>query len=587
MNAASAPLIHPPDARVLPAVWKLVMMRFRINWNGFRHAKTGRKIRMIIVWLLILSFAAFIFWLSWLLLGFLHSPDFARYAGVNLESWLDSMPALALSAMFLTMLLTNFGVLLQALYLSGDMDFLLTTPVPIRAVFVSKFLQAVLPNLALIALFGLPLLFGLGVSAAYRAAYYPFVVLLMAALALAAAAISSLLVMLVVRVLPPRRAAEILGFLGALIGFSCSQIGNLVNVFGKDIHISNGRLNMLLWLSRVQWLPLNWAGRGLSDLGSGRWLSGLSLTGASLVFAGFVFWFALVTAERWYYTGWAGMQVVARGRKARTVRPARARASGPDLTGWLPAPVLALVRKDFRTLTRDLRGLSQLISPIVIGLVYSVMLLRGGNEGLPSGSAPALVTESVRLLLAFGSVGLSLFVGWMFLTRLAGMSFSHEGRSYWILKTAPLGPSQLLTAKFLVAYLPTLGLALVLLIVISVLRTFAWTEFLYSLVAIAFCLAGMTGIQLSFGVAGANFKWEDPRRMNAGWMGCLGQIVTIVYLPVSFGLFILPLGVVSLFGQPAALGYGAGLVAGGAVAIACAFLPPWLVRRRVAELGEG
>ena len=92
-----------------------------------------------------------------------------------------------LSALFIGTLLTSFGVLLQALYLSGDMDFLLSTPVPIRAVFIAKLLQAVLPNVALIALFGLPILFGLGISSGYAAVYYPLVVLVMIALALAAA----------------------------------------------------------------------------------------------------------------------------------------------------------------------------------------------------------------------------------------------------------------------------------------------------------------------------------------------------------------------------------------------------------------
>ena len=116
-------------------------------------------------------------------------------------------------------------MLLQALYLSGDMDFLLSSPVPIRAVFVTKLLQAVLPNFGLIALFGLPVLFGLGLAGHYNFLYYPLVLLTMIALALAAAGLSALLVMLVARVFPARRAAEILGFIGAILAFTCSQAG--------------------------------------------------------------------------------------------------------------------------------------------------------------------------------------------------------------------------------------------------------------------------------------------------------------------------------------------------------------------------
>jgi len=42
------------------------------------------------------------------------------------------------------------------------------------------------------------------------------------------------------------------------------------------------------------------------------------------------------------------------------------------------------------------------------------------------------------MILAYGNVGMSLFVGWMVLSRLAGMGFSQEGKSYWLLKTAPV-----------------------------------------------------------------------------------------------------------------------------------------------------
>ena len=70
------------------------------------------------------------------------------------------------------------------LYLSGDMDFLLSKPLPIRAVFVSKLLEAILPNLALMAAFVLPILFGQGAASGYYVFYYPLVVLVLIALAL-------------------------------------------------------------------------------------------------------------------------------------------------------------------------------------------------------------------------------------------------------------------------------------------------------------------------------------------------------------------------------------------------------------------
>ncbi len=590
-TAVSLPSGDSPKERILPIVWNLLLLRLRIMVNSFRHAKLINKIGSIVLGLVVLGFAVFILSMSWMLLGFLRSPELPQYIGLDPQPLLTTIPALILTGLFLGILLTSFGVLLQVLYLSGDMDFLLAAPVPIRAVFIAKLLQAVLPNFALISLFGLPVLFGLGISGGYNFLYYPLVLVVMVVLALAAAGISSLLVMLVVRVLPPRRAAEILGFLGATVGFLCSQLGGLTNSFGEDVNLSGEQVAGTLTQLNSPWMPLNWAGQGLTALGEGRWLTGILLVGLTLGLAAAAFWFALVTAEGWYYSGWAGMQVVERRKKPVQV-PRTAVSERPGLASGLirllPPPVWGILHKDFLTLRRDLRNLSQLISPLILGVIYTLAIFRSGGEPPPGqGEAPAWFMTSLGLMMTYSSVGMSLFVGWMLLSRLAGTGFSQEGKNYWVLKVAPVRTAHLLTAKFLVAYLPSLGMGLVFLFAIAVLQKLPAVAFLYSLVAIVLCLAGMTGILLAFGVAGANFTWDDPRKMNAGGMGCLGQALTMLFLPVSFGLFIVPIGLVEFLHLPLGYGYLAGLLIGGGVAAGCAIFPPWLVRRKVERLGEG
>jgi ABC-2 type transport system permease protein len=591
MNAVhNAGMMAAPDARILPAVGKLLRLRGRIMVNSFRRAKIGGKIGIILLYTLLVGFGVFMFGLSKFLLDAVRSPEVARITGMDFTSVLISIPALILSALFLGTLLTSFGVLLQALYLSGDMDFLVATPVPIRAVFIAKLLQAVIPNFALLALLGLPILFGLGASSGYGPAYYPLVIVVMIALALAAAGLASLLVMLVVKVMSPRRAAEILAFFGALFGFACSQLGNFANIFGKNIHISGTRLAGILVLAQIRWLPLNWAGQGLVELGQNHWVTGLLFLGATLGVAIGIFVFALLTAEQLYYSGWASMQIVARKktiRSARVARTARPNLLGLGIARLLSRPVLGIVQKDYLTLRRDLRNIAGLITPVILGIMYTFSLLRSGGEPPAGrGEAPTWFMDSFRMILAYGNVGMSLFVGWMVLSRLAGMGFSQEGRNYWLLKASPVRPGQLLVAKFLVAYLPAAGMGLVFLLVISAVQGYTAVQFVYGLVTMLMCLAGMAGMLLAFGALGANFTWEDPRKMNAGSMGCLGQVAAMLYLPVAFGAFILPLGLVSALRLPVVYGYLTGLLLGLVVTAFSAYIPLWLVRRKVERLGE-
>ena len=580
------------SARILPAVWKLLSLRVRISLNEFRHAKTGAKIRMVIFVLFILAFAGFIFWLSWLLLSFLRSPDLAQYVDINLPQVLESFPVLILTGMFIGILLTSFGVLLQALYLSGDMDFLLTFPLPIRAVFITKLLQAVLPNLGLVSLFGLPVLFGLGLSGGYNFLYYPLLVLILIALALVAAGLSSLLVMLVARIFPARRVAEVIAFVGGTFALICSQLGNFTRSFTETATISGEQasgLAVMLMKVNTLWLPTNWAGRGLVDIGEGRWLSGILFLTLTFGLCAAGFWFALATAERWYYSGWAGMQVVA--RKKKPARMPQTAASDPATPVWLkrlvPTPVRGIISKDFLVMRRDLRNMSQLVSPLIFGVIYALMLFQSGGEPPPGrGEAPGWFMDSFRTVLTYGSVGISLFVGWTLASRLAGIGFSQEGKNYWILKASPVRTGHLLAAKYLVSYLPTLTLGLLFLIVISILQGFTPVGFAYSLAIVALTLAGLNGILVASGAAGANLNWDDPRKMNAGSMGCLGQILAMIYLPVSFILFVAPLFVVSAFQMPPMYGYLIGLILGMAANLACIILPLMLVRKRVERLGE-
>ncbi|HSB88885.1 MAG TPA: hypothetical protein VLD63_02545 [Anaerolineales bacterium] len=584
MNVSSGGAIAAPALPQPPGLWsatgKLLRLRVRIWANGFRRAGTrGRVLRIVgVLGLAVLMGLAF--YVSRGVLAFLASPDFTAI-GIDAASILDGLPVLVMGGAFLGILLTSFGVLLQSLYLAGDMDFLLSAPIPIRAVFLTKLLQAILPNFALMGLLGMPLLFGLGSIGAYNAAYYPLVVLAMAVLSLAGAGLASLLVMGIVRLFPARRVAEVLGFVGALVSILCSQSGQLANL--GDVS-ANQMARAAQWLARFDtpWSPLAWAGRGVVEIGQGHWLPGLAMLGLTFALSVGVFVVALTAAERLYYSGWASLSVV------RTRRRRMARATAPRVRGgWRSSPVWAIVVKDFTVLRRDLRNLSQMVTPIILGIVYAVFLVRGGGEPPPGrGEAPGWFMEGFRQTLSYGDVAIAMFVGWILLSRLAAVAFSQEGRSYWIIKTAPVNPNRLIAAKFLSAFLPATALGWVFVLALSILRPASLAHIAFSLVVIGSCYAAATGLHLAFGIVGAVFDWEDPRQMQRSAAGCLSMLASTVGVGVCLVFFFGPVVGGAFLGLSPVLAQGIGLVLGVAVSAVCAVGPLMLVRRRVPRLGE-
>jgi len=241
-------------------------------------------------------------------------------------------------------------------------------------------------------------------------------------------------------------------------------------------------------------------------------------------------------------------------------------------------------------LRRDLRNLSQLVTPLVLGVVYALMVLRsGGLASAEQGNGPAWLAEGMRNAAAYARIGVSLSVGWTLLARLAAMGFSQEGKNYWLLKVAPVSSGQLLAAKFLAAYLPALllGWAFVGALALAQCGGPDLSSLWFSLAVVGLCLAAMAGIYLAFGVSAARMDWEDPRQMVSGVAGCLGALATGLATVVGLALFAVPQIGLALLGWPTLAGQVLGLLVGGAFSLACALVLPWWVRGRVARLGEG
>ena len=582
MTAAS------PGSNLTSSVWKLLRLRAVIFISGFRRARLRNKIGMVVVGLVLLAIlvAAFVF--SFLILNALRSPQLAQIV-VDPDSLIDSIPVLIVTIAFIVILVTSFGLLLQALYLAGDMDFLLSSPLPMRAVFLSKQMQAILPNYGLVMLIGLPVLFGLGFSQGYNLLYYPLVVIVLTLMAFIAAGLASLVVMVVVRVFPARRVAEVLGFFAATVSMLCSQSGRLANFDDFSGEQATQALD-LLGRANSPFSPLAWAGGSLTAIGQGNWLPGVGLLAVTIGLGVVIFLVSLNAAERLYFSGWASVRTSTRRSRKTRRQPSKSPSRSLLATSvrrLLPAQVQAILIKDLLVLRRDLRNMSQLVTPLIIGVVYAVALVRGGGEPPTGrGDAPVVLMEVLKNLMLYANVGISLFIGWSLLSRLAGMSFSLEGKQYWLLKTAPVSNRRLVTGKYLVAYLPTLSLCWAFLLIISLLQQVSLDTLAYSLAVVAFTVAGVAGLNLAFGVIGANFEWEDPRRISQGALGCLGMLLSGVCLLVCLFFFFGPPILFDILGSPAAIGRLIGIVLGSTVSLCLMIIPLWLVRQRIPRLAE-
>ncbi len=569
---------------MIAAVLKLLRMRFRLVRNTFRHGSLGQKFGWIAGTGGALVFGITIGFFCWFVFRLMTGPLFAEALAEEgladlLEQFLALIPvSLTASAFWLGILFTA-GVLLQILYLSGDLEFLLSAPIPARAVFLAKMIQAVLPSLGLFLLFAAPVLISLGLSQGYSFLFFLSIPIYLSALVFAGAGISALVVMGVVRLVRPRRAAEILGVISGLVGMSfylATQAGQSSLTRSLTPDQIAGLVQRTGFLTDPR-NPLAWPGLSMHGLARGDWgpaagFGFLTLAGSLLLLV-----VSLVAAEKLYFSGWARVQVGGgqRKRRKRPATPAGGRRSRGVL-GWVPRPVTALVRKDIRLLRRDIRNLSQLVTPIVFAVVWMFFLFRGPRN------AGSVLARSME----FSTLGVALYIIWLLSYRFGHGAFSMEGRQWWIIKSSPVRPAHLIVAKYLVTLAPVFITGLIFLLLADLVRSISLQVALFQVAAFTLVVISASALSLAFGIFGARFKWDNPAEIYRGGTNCLATLASGAFMATMGVIFIgLPL-LGDFLNLTESIVLPAVLAIGAAVSIPAGFLPLALAGSRLSRLGE-
>ncbi len=481
-------------------------------------------------------------------------------AGVTEDpSAADVIISSALSGSLLLCFMVSFTVALGALYLSADLDLLLSSPISRRAVFVSKLVGGLLPGLLLILSIGLVPLIGHGIASEYGGSYYAAVLAALLILPIVPSAVGATAVVLIVRRVSAHRLGEIIGLIVVAMTLSIALVASNSRELQSAVTVAD--LLNILDRFRNPYSPAEWLTRAVAAAGRGesataaRWFAisgGIAL--ASLLPL-------IVISDRLYYEGWVRMHSENVRRRLRggwlpwQRADSAARLSRPSgLLRWFSPPTVAIIRKDFRLIPRDLTNMAQVLSPLAIGVFFvlqqALYPIRIGGDDRPQ--------EFVLPLLAMLSAAISSGVGAMIMSRFGLTAFSFEGRRYWVIKSSPIEGRDLILGKFLVGYLPYLALAALLVPALEIARsineasrgeTFDARLVLqimnpaiigYALFVVAVVGSGVIAISLAIGAARPNMRWDSPHEMMTPDVGCISLVLYGGYLAITLLALTLP-----------------------------------------------
>jgi ABC-2 type transport system permease protein len=475
---------------------------------------------------------------------------------------------------FAVLLLSNVVTALTTFYGAADMNLLLAAPLTRRRLHRARFTETLATSSWMVLLFGLPAFAAYGVVYGAGPLYYAGAVVTLVPFLVIPAAIGVLVTTALVLVVSAKRAANLL--LVASVLLTAGVWLSLRLLRPEQLASPSGLAGFAAFLADIgapsPWLPTTWAGEVLIPLLGAKEGAPLFHLGLLVSTAAVLYLASSAVVDRSLLTAWSRAQ---EGRPSGGGERRLSRVMHV-LTAPLPRLPGLLLAKDATVFLRDPRQWSQLVLLLALVVIYvynfSVLPIDDGSR----------LATTIRELSSFLNLGLSAFVTASVAVRFVYPAISLEGRSWWILRSAPVPLETIWWSKFVIAFLPLALLGQALIVVTNRFLGVSPGLTAVFMVTLLLVVAAIVSLGLAFGAAYPHFDSQNPAQIATSFGAmvymvlCLGLIAVVVALeawPVS-RLFWRRMGQAPLHGAEWVV---VGVLFGGVVALT---VTAWAIGRR-------
>ncbi|MFH1724522.1 MAG: hypothetical protein ABII00_07865 [Elusimicrobiota bacterium] len=505
-------------------------------------------------------------------------------SGVELigELLIWKLTAMAMLTTFGMVLLSSLIISLTTIFYASDLRYLMRAPVPLRAVFMDKSIETVFFSSWMIALAIFPYILALGKVNGYGWDFYGVFLALTVPFLVLACALGMAFTLLLMYFFPSSRTRDVVWILSSLsvaLLYMLLRFSEPERLIRPDALQLVGEYLRYLQAPTAPYAPSWWMTQSLTAYVHGKgglfWSRALLLAGSAAAAYGALVWLA----GRTYAKGYSGAQEGRRARRGIDIPPTPESRLARRL-GRAGAATAALFWKDRKTFFRDVTHWSQIVLVGALMCVYLFSINR-----LP------LDTPDLKSLVCFLNIGIAGFVLSSLGLRFTFPSISLEGKSFWIVRSAPLGIQELMFEKFLFSLVPTLVVATGLVAVSNYLlhadRFIAWL----TLGTIWLMTLTLCGMGVGFGAVFPRFNVANIHQIESSAGGFVYMACALTYVGVTLAAEAWPVKMhfSARLGRVDAwdwryVALSAGMLA--AVNLA-AFTVPWLLGRRTLERHEG
>lgn len=491
------------------------------------------------------------------------------------------LTAMTLLTTFAMVVLSSLIISLTTLFYSCDLRFLLRAPVSLRAVFADKSVETVFFSSWMIGLAVFPFILALGKVYGYGWDFYAvFAALLLPFLALAAS-LGMAFTLTLMYVFPSSRTRDAVWVLSSLsvgVVYVLLRFSRPERLIRPDALEFVAEYLQYLQAPTAPYAPSWWLTEALSSYAGGAFATFRTQAALLTGCAAAAYAFLLYYAGRVYATGYSGAQEGRRQARPVDIPPSwEARLAARLRRGRALA---VFYWKDRLIFFRDVTHWSQMALVGALMCVYLFSISR-----LP------LDTPELKSLVCFLNIGTAGFVLSSLGLRFVFPSISAEGRSFWIVQSAPVTVQELMTSKFFFSLVPMLAVGTGLIAVSNHLlgadRFIRWL----SLATIWSAVWTMCAMGVGLGAVFPRFTVENIHQVESSAGGFLYMACSLAYTGLILACEAWPVEMhfAERLGRYGHWDYEYVALSAAALVLvnAVAFIVPWLLGRRALESYEG
>ena len=446
---------------------------------------------------------------------------------------------LILVLLFFMLLVTNTVSALGALYMSSDLELLLSSPLkPIRF-FGGKLVEIIILSSWMTGIFLLPVLFAFAAHFGPSWQYFAACVLALLPYFVIPAGVAVILATGITLIAPWIRRRELAVLFGLAIGALVWRLGTLI---GTELHAGGAidlsdivRMVSFLSITNTRWAPAHWSSTVIGESLSSRGVDVLPYL--TLLYSGAlsILSAAYVVLRYCHFSAYSRSGMLMRSAKVAS-RSGRKRSE--RLLGAFSRPIRALVVKEYRLCMRDLTQVIQFVMLLGLCAMYVYML---SLQSLFESAIPAEQQRWWRIFLVCTNLCIEAFVITAMGTRLVFPSISREGRAYWVLENAPLQIRTILRVKFWFWFIPLALISSVVFTSVTLVMYGSLTAGLVKFVSNFVLSAALVSLGLGCGAYFAKFDWEHPSELIAGFgslVYMVGAVMLIVFNLCGSGVLV-------------------------------------------------